>query len=556
MSSAGHPDYGRVAEVRPVRPWHFLVLSAKSQASLEAATRNLAEHLQRYPDLDIVDVAFTLQAGRPLFKHRRTVVCRDLSAAIAALQNSDHETSHTARQGPKQPPVAFVFSGETSSLNAVSRLHETEPVFAREIDRLADLLKPVLGLDLRQLLYSVPEPTAASSAMPDDPGTSAASVFAIEYALAKSWQTWGVTPAAVMGYGAGEYAAACIAGVMEPEQAASLALSRARVLSGALEQSAFAKVTKNLRLHPARLRCLSSITGDWLSDADAIDASYWLRQRQWTSTREVAVQTLVRDGLRVLLPVDPGNGLPHELTGEGDAASGVNRSLPVVPAGDPDLPRVICQALGRLYALGVAIDWSAYYTELEPHRVPLPSYPFERHRCWYTEGAMVARDDSPRDRLAADANQARHSETRETTTCAVPTLSADDHTQWPSDLEATLVDLCQNLLGIDDIGMNDNIIELGGDSLFLMQLSRHIGEVFGVQISPHHLFSKPNIASLAKKVRQIQPPAERSVNVPQRVAEQTPVSSSADMERYQWILSLVEKLPDAEVESILRRMND
>jgi acyl transferase domain-containing protein len=534
-----------------------LVLSAKSRVSLEAATTNLLEHLQRYPDLDIGNVAFTLQAGRPLFAHRRTLVCRDLSEAIAALDHSDHESVYTTQQGLKQPPVAFVFTGETSPINAVSGLYETESVFAHEIDRLADLLTPVLGLDLRRLFYPGPEPKGVSRAMPDDPGASAATLFAIEYALAKSWETWGVTPAAVMGYGAGEYAAACIAGVMEPEQAASLAVSRARVLSGELEQSAFAKVTKNLRLHPARLRCVSSITGDWLPDADATDPSYWLRQRQWTSTLEVAVQTLVRDGMRVLLQVDPGNCLPSDVTTVDETALRSIRPLPVVPARDSDLPRAICEALGRLYALGVAIDWSAYYQELEPHRVPLPSYPFERHRCWFTDSGMAGREETPsQDQDSNEANRDRHTETRDTATHATRAHSADNLTQRPGNVEATLIELCQNMLGVDDIGIDDNIIALGADSLFMMQLSRQIGQVFGAQISPHHLFVEPNIASLAKKIRQIQPQADRSVDGPEKIAEQTPALTSSDMERYQWILSLVEKLPDAEVEIILRRMTD
>ena len=556
MSSVGRHDYTLAAKGLPRRPWHLLVLSAKSRAALEAATRNLVEHLQRYSDLDIADVAFTLQAGRPLFAHRRTLVCRDLKEAVAALGNPDHESVYTTQQSLKQPPVAFVFAGEAPPISAASGLYETEVVFAHEIDRLADSLIPALGLDLRRLLTPSPESGAASRAVLDDPGVSAAAVFAIEYALARSWESWGVSPAAVMGYGGGEYAAACIAGVIEPEQAAVLAAARGRVLSGDLEQAAFAKATKNLRLHPARLRCISSVTGGWLPDADATDPSYWLRQLQWTSAPEVALQSLAQDGLRVLLQVGPGTCPTHERDEADDIALHSIHSLPVFPAQESDL-RAVAEALGRLYALGVTIDWSAYHQGREPHRTPLPSYPFERRRCWFADSAGARHEEPPSlDQPIHGPDRDRRADALDSATPGIPVESVNPHAPPPSCVEGVLVDLCQSLLDIDSIGVDDNVVALGADSLFTMQLSRQIGEVFGVRISPHHLFVEPTIASLAKKIRQSQPQVDRPVDRPEEIAKQTPEPNSRGVERYDRILSLVEQLSDAEVEDILRRMID
>jgi acyl transferase domain-containing protein len=299
--------------ILPDRPWHLLVLSARSAASLEAATMNLAEHLQRNRDLAITDVAFTLQVGRRLFEHRRIVVCRDLAEAIEALTNSGDQRVHTFPPAAKKPGVAFVFPGESLAVNTALELYETEPVFAGEIGRLAEELKPFLGFDVRPLLYPREPPLEATRAALQDASAAAAALFAIEYAVARLWQSWGVSPAAVMGHGSGEYTSACIAGLIEPADAAALAVARGRVLTGELEQTAFAKLAKSVRLRPVRLPCVSGVTGTWMPEAQPADAGYWLKQLQWTSAVDTGIETLASDGIGVLVQVGPGH-LPYKDT--------------------------------------------------------------------------------------------------------------------------------------------------------------------------------------------------------------------------------------------------
>jgi hypothetical protein len=89
-----------------------------------------------------------------------------------------------------------------------------------------------------------------------------------------------------------------------------------------------------------------------------------------------------------------------------------------------------------------------------------------------------------------------------------------------------------------------------------MQLSRQIGESFGVRISPHHLFAEPNIASLANKIRQSSPQVDRFDDTPREVSMAKPASDRSADEHYERILSVVEKLSDAEVEDLLRRLPD
>src|SRR5262249_38959100 len=110
------------ADVLPARPWHMLVLSARSEASLDTAIRNLVDHLERNRDLDIADVAFTLQTGRQLYEYRRVALCRDLTEAIEALGGDGDARVHTIRRAAKQPRVAIAFGGEAPAGRATREL--------------------------------------------------------------------------------------------------------------------------------------------------------------------------------------------------------------------------------------------------------------------------------------------------------------------------------------------------------------------------------------------------------------------------------------------------
>ncbi|HVR96680.1 MAG TPA: type I polyketide synthase, partial [Thermoanaerobaculia bacterium] len=97
----------------PSRPWQLLVLSARSEAALDAATANLAGHLEdRDHDLaDIADVAYTLQVGRRAFTHRRILVCKDRDDALAALRSGDPRRLLSASPETARRPVVWMCSG-------------------------------------------------------------------------------------------------------------------------------------------------------------------------------------------------------------------------------------------------------------------------------------------------------------------------------------------------------------------------------------------------------------------------------------------------------------
>ncbi|HEX6292515.1 MAG TPA: beta-ketoacyl synthase N-terminal-like domain-containing protein, partial [Herpetosiphonaceae bacterium] len=87
-----------LAPTTAARPWQVLVISAKTSTALEQATSNLVAHLEANPQLDLADVAYTLQCGRRTFEHRRMLICRDRDDALDALRRHDPARIYTAWQ--------------------------------------------------------------------------------------------------------------------------------------------------------------------------------------------------------------------------------------------------------------------------------------------------------------------------------------------------------------------------------------------------------------------------------------------------------------------------
>ncbi|WP_275558070.1 beta-ketoacyl synthase N-terminal-like domain-containing protein [Streptomyces sp. 5-6(2022)] len=196
----------------------LLPLSARTPGALDAATARLARHLRDHPALPVEDVAHTLQSGRRAHPYRRALVCRDTADAVRLLSSA---SSAPAAEAVTGRPVVFLFPGAGSQHPGMGQgLYDGEAVYRQEIDRCAEILEPALGRDLRDMLYGPPDPDGASAA-----GVFPALV-ATELALARLLDSWGIRPTALLGHSLGEYTAACLAGVLTPEEVLPLVVRR------------------------------------------------------------------------------------------------------------------------------------------------------------------------------------------------------------------------------------------------------------------------------------------------------------------------------------------
>lgn len=213
------------------RPWHLLMLSAKSSSALDVATNNLVEHLTNNADLKLADVAYTLQVGRRAFDYRRILVCSDIRDAKKGLQARDPKRVFTSFKASRNPSTVFMFSGQGAQyVNMGLELYQVEPTFREQIDLCADLLKSHLGLDLRRLLYPLEDEAEKAGKQLNQTAIAQPALFAIEYATAKLWQSWGVQPQAMIGHSVGELTAASLAGVFSLEDALAVVATRGRLI--------------------------------------------------------------------------------------------------------------------------------------------------------------------------------------------------------------------------------------------------------------------------------------------------------------------------------------
>ncbi|SIM62595.1 type I polyketide synthase [Micromonospora cremea] len=362
---------------RRVRPAHLLRVSAATPSALDAAVQHLAEHLDGAADAGpayLADVAHTLLVGRRQYPHRRAVVATDIPGAAAALRAPVRGPQPLTNSSA--PTVGFLFSGQGAQYAGMgAQLYAEQPRFAAVVDECAELLRPDLGLDLRDLILG--RDPAAGEKLTETRYTQPA-LFTVEYALAALWQAAGVRPAAMIGHSIGEYVAATVAGVLSLPDALRVVAARGRLMQSlpagsmlavALDESvvvdllpdglcvatvngpgtcvvagetveAFAATLKGkskvlrtshafhspmmepilaeftalmgtVPLRPPTVPFLSNVTGTWITAEQATDPAYWATHLRQPVRFGDCVATLLTAGTWQLVECGPGRQLAN-----------------------------------------------------------------------------------------------------------------------------------------------------------------------------------------------------------------------------------------------------
>lgn len=213
------------------RDQQLFLLSAKTPTALETATTNLINYLEHHSELNREDVAYTLALGRKAFNHRRIAVIANTEdiADIFVAQAGQRTLTNKGEIKPRS--VVFMFSGQGSQyVNMAQELYKTEASFREQVDRCCELLKPILGLDLRNILYPTLDQTEIATEKLKQTSITQPALFVIEYALAQLWMSWGIRPSALIGHSVGEYVAATLAGVFDLEDALALVAKRGQLM--------------------------------------------------------------------------------------------------------------------------------------------------------------------------------------------------------------------------------------------------------------------------------------------------------------------------------------
>jgi len=489
---------------------HLLLISAKTPTALDLTSRNLADYLTSHSSFPgpakpsgadrpassvgesnasepnfgfLADIAYTLQTGRRHFSCRRFVVCSHTEAAVVALKTQGSQTTASMTvPGKSGRPVVFLFPGIGDHYVGMGQgLYDNASAFRQEVDRCAEILRPLLDLDIRKLLYPDhrPQEDAAKSPGIDlkrmmnrardslaDPSAQRLdqtryghpALFTVEYALAKLWQHLGVQPARLLGHSMGEYVAACLAGVFSLEDALRLIAVRARlvndlplgsmtavmlpeqeliplldddlaislingpslcVVAGPLPAmagfqdrlkdrqivfrpvrnahafhtpmvdpiaDAFARELKRVHLSAPAIPFISNVTGTWITAEDACDPLYWVDHARRPARFNDALEQLWKIPDCLPLEIGPGRTLgvlamQHPLRAAVPNPV-VTSSLRHDYENQPDLDFML-NTVGRLWLNGIGLDWRNLDSRPRKRKINLPTYPFERQRCWH-----------------------------------------------------------------------------------------------------------------------------------------------------------------------------
>ena len=222
------PDLSPPKTANPDRPLHVLALSAREVPTLGELARRYEAALT--DDMDVADACYTANAGRSHFNARLAVTgatMGELRQGLAAfIEGQPSEAVSTGRQdGAAHPQVAFLFTGQGAQYPGMGlELYAASPTFRSALDECAAGLAPFMERGLLDVLRDAGHTTPINETSYAQP-----IMFAIEYALAMLWRSWGVEPVAVLGHSLGEYTAACIAGILRLDDALRLVAERGRL---------------------------------------------------------------------------------------------------------------------------------------------------------------------------------------------------------------------------------------------------------------------------------------------------------------------------------------
>ncbi|MGW2325161.1 SDR family NAD(P)-dependent oxidoreductase [Streptomyces sp. NPDC001700] len=428
-----------------------LLVSGQSAEALRAQAARLAAHVQGDPGLGLVDLAHSLATTRAALDHRAVVLAGDggrddLLRGLAALAE-EHPASGVVQGEVSEGKVAFLFTGQGSQRTGMGReLYAAVPAFAQALDEVFAELDGHLELPLRDVMFE------DGSGLLDRTGYTQPALFALEVALFRLLETWGVKPDFLVGHSIGELAAAHVAGVLSLPDACRLVAARGRLMQelpgggamiavqasedevaplltdrvsiaalngptsvviagdedaaqriadvfaekgrktkrltvshafhsphmdGMLE--AFREVAQGVTYAPPVIPVISNLTGASVSADEICSPDYWVRHVRQAVRFTDGIRGLEEFGVATFVELGP-DGVLTAMAQDCVTAEGAT-FVPVL-RGDRPEATALTDALARVHAHGVAVDWAAVFAGSGARRVELPTYAFQRELYW------------------------------------------------------------------------------------------------------------------------------------------------------------------------------
>ncbi|NET57684.1 MAG: aminotransferase class III-fold pyridoxal phosphate-dependent enzyme [Symploca sp. SIO2E6] len=550
-------------------PYFLLTLSAKKEQALSELVSDYQHHLETHPELELADVCYTANLGRAHFNHRLAVIASNLDELTQKLRQytvGEEVVGVFAGELSKSssyPQVAFLFTGQGSQYENMGRqLYETQPTFRQALEQCDQILRPYLEYSLLEVLYPQDSQQSSSSLLNQTAYTQP-SLFALEYALFKLWQSWGIKPDVVLGHSVGEYVAATVAGVFSLEEGLKLIALRGRlmqqlpagggmvsllasesqvkevmanyssqvaiaaingpesvVISGVSEAIAeicskleamgiktkplqvshafhsslmepmlteFAAIAKEITYHQPRIPLISNVTGK-LATEEISTPEYWINHIRQPVRFAQSMTTLNEQGYELFLEIGP----KPILLGMGRQCllEDVGLWLPSLRPPKQEWQQML-ESLGQLYVTGMKIDWLRFEQDYARQKVALPTYPFQRQRYWLD---LPEHGHKPVEALSTqNYHEPSLNYLTEEQDNFMFTKTAEVASRRREQIIAEICGIIAQELGFEQLSQVDieqNLLELGADSLTLMAAGTEVEKKYGVNITIRQFFEE------------------------------------------------------------------
>ena len=374
------------------RPWHILTLSAKHEKALQELVQKYQSYLQSNQQNSLADICFTANTGRNHFQQRCFVIAEsefDLRQQLESCLKLKRINNRIKEKG-ETPKIAFVFTGEGSQyVNMGWQLFQTQPTFRQALKQCAEILQPYLDKPLLDVLYPQSTALGENSSLLEQYIYIQPALFAVEYALAQLWQSWGIKPDVVIGHGVGEYVAACVAGIFTLEEGLKLVATRGKLMqhlsnpeiASSLDSpliastlADFRTVAQEITYNQPKIHLIFHPSGQQTTPKIPTP-EYWLNHLQPLAPCDESIQILHQQGYQLFLEIGPQPILLETISQYSPNQSSV--CLSSLSLHQPDWQQML-SSLGKLYEQGINVDWSGFDRDYPRCKVSLPTYPFQR----------------------------------------------------------------------------------------------------------------------------------------------------------------------------------